>query len=758
MSKSSDKDSAFGLSGEQIERLLSIGYGKNPDVVEPLSSSGACDREHTPSELEEIESTPRIDGYEVIEKVAEAGQGQVWRALQHSTGRVVAIKVPRIGKVTSERARVRFEREIELAARLKHPNITRIYDSGVDRGQYYYVMDFVEGLNLDEYVRQHDLSNRQILELMRTICQAVQHAHQNGIIHRDLKPSNIIVTDSGRPFIIDFGLAKGFSEDDGNLVVSVDGETFGTPAYMSPEQAAGHTDKVDTRTDVYSLGVTLFTLLTGSNPHDMSGTRLEVMHRIAEQEVIRPRTINRKIDKDIESLLLKALERDPDRRYSSAAGLAEDIDNYLKGEPLIAGPPTSLYRVKKFIRRHAVLSAAIIAVAFTLILGLTGIGIMYFRAEEALVEATAISDFLVNDILGYENLPEIQELSPDYILNNATEKLEGKFEDQPLVEAKIRSMLGQRYLKINKPELAKGHLEKAYQIYLQHHGPEYPDTIKTVNLICWVDFHEGRHDKAIQRWTEQIKITRREYGELHGLGMMFMMNIGNTYVYLGKHKEAEEWLDKTLELCGRSKSTRMPYVRRMARIQQGLNYTAQGRYDEAEQIYLKVLQEERQGAKDWRTLGTAIILSKVYRLQGQYEKAQQLCETTLDTMRQELGEAHSETLRAKCCLGQILTDRHLYPEAEKLIKEALEGQQHKFGNDHVETLASINSLAVLYKEQARYAEAEQLLFKAVEGRRLKLGDTHPHTLESWSNLIELYEAWNKPEKANQWRAKSIGKS
>jgi tetratricopeptide (TPR) repeat protein len=234
--------------------------------------------------------------------------------------------------------------------------------------------------------------------------------------------------------------------------------------------------------------------------------------------------------------------------------------------------------------------------------------------------------------------------------------------------------------------------------------------------------------------------------------MMFMMNIGQTYVYLGKHNEAEQWLDKTLELCERSGSSRMPFVRRSARINQGRNYTAQGRYDEAEQILTKAL-EGRQDAKDWRTLKTAIILSNVYRLQGQDEKAQKLCKKTLDTMRQELGEAHSETLIAKCCLGQILTDRDLFNEAEKLIKEALEGQQNKFGNDHVETLASINSLAVLYKEQGDYQKADPLLKEAYDGRLLKLGDEHPHTLESLNNLIDLYEAWNRPEKAQKWRTK-----
>jgi len=217
MSKSSDKDSVFGLSAEQLERLLSIGYGKDPDFEEPPSSTAASDQKFSMRAVEESESTLQIEGYEIIEKVAEAGQGQVWRALQQSTDRHVAIKVPRLGLVTSERARIRFEREVGLAARLKHPNIARIYDSGVNRGQYYYVMDFVEGLKLDEYVRQYRLSHQQILELMRTICQAVQHAHQMGVIHRDLKPSNIIVTNEGRPFIVDFGLAKGLLEDDQNL-------------------------------------------------------------------------------------------------------------------------------------------------------------------------------------------------------------------------------------------------------------------------------------------------------------------------------------------------------------------------------------------------------------------------------------------------------------------------------------------------------------------------------------------------------------
>jgi tetratricopeptide (TPR) repeat protein len=747
------------LKPEQLGRLLSIGSNggksveaKAKDMTGKKESSPS--KNHPPEDQESSLSAagPQIEGYEILGKLGEAGQGQIWRALQVSMSREVALKVPRTGMINSEKILARFEREIEVAARLRHPNIARIHDSGIHHGIYYYTMDLVEGVHLDQYVKEHNLTIRQILELMRIICQAVQYAHQNGVIHRDLKPSNIIVADDGEPFIVDFGLAKNLLEGDLNITVSGDGEIPGTPAYMSPEQAAGHTDKLDTRSDVYSLGVILFTLLTDESPHDLSGTRYEVMRRISDEHVMRPRKICPTIDKDLELLLLKALDNDPDRRYVSGGELAQDIENYLTGAPLIAGPPTTFYRFKKFVRRHAMFSVAVIAVGATLIIGLAAITAMYFRAENALGEATAISDFLVKDILSDQNLLEEQELDTEYLLDNATEKLEGKFENQPLIEARIRTTLGQRYLNINKPELAREHLERAYQIYLQYYGPKHPGTVKTVNLICWIDFQEGRYDKAIQQWTEQIEITRTGNGELKGLGMMFMMNIGQTYVYLDKHKEAEEWLDKTLELCERSKSTRMPYVRRMARIHQGQNYTDQGRYDEAEQIYLKVLQE-KPDSKNVKVLGCKTALSMVYRLKGQHEKAQQLCEATLSTMRQELGEAHSETLRAKCCLGQIFMDKGFFDEAERLIKDALEGQQLKLGDDHPHTLRTIHELAVLYKEQARYEEAEELFIKVVDGRRLKLGDTHPHTLGSWKNLIEFYEAWGKPEKAEEWREK-----
>ena len=191
---------------------------------------------------------PEIEGYEILDKLGEAGQGQVWRAIQLSTQRQVALKVPRVGLLSSKKTLARFVREVEIAGRLRHPHIAPIIDSGVHRGLYYYAMELVEGKHLDQYVKENGLSQREILSLMKSVCEAVQYAHQNGVIHRDIKPSNIIVTHDGHTYVVDFGLAKSMINPNPAVAVSIDGEAAGTPAYMSPEQAAGHADQVDTRT------------------------------------------------------------------------------------------------------------------------------------------------------------------------------------------------------------------------------------------------------------------------------------------------------------------------------------------------------------------------------------------------------------------------------------------------------------------------------------------------------------------------------
>ncbi len=323
----------------------------NPANAQMTATVVAPHIERPTKKLVQPATMPAVEGYVVTELLGEGGMGSVWRATQLSTHREVALKLLGSRLFISDRTRARFDREVELTAKLEHPNIARIYDSGVDKGIYYYAMELLDGVELDKYVQAKELTLGQTMDLMRRVCLAVQHAHEKGVIHRDLKPSNIMVTEDGEPHVLDFGLAKAI-EGGGDVAMTMEGEVAGTPAFMSPEQAMGRIDMLDTRTDVYSLGVTLYCLVVGQPPHDLSGGSHTVIRRIHDEDARRPRDLSRRVDRELEALLLKALARDPKARYASAGELARDITNYLNHDPLVAKPPTLNYFIRKRIRKH----------------------------------------------------------------------------------------------------------------------------------------------------------------------------------------------------------------------------------------------------------------------------------------------------------------------------------------------------------------------------------------------------------------------
>ncbi|UCD75793.1 MAG: protein kinase [Phycisphaerales bacterium] len=345
-------ESLWAGDSNAMARLLDDESTSGEDVGRVLKGLAGTGDPSSPDLKGEAEAR----GYHILREIGRGGMGVVYEAMQEGTKRVVAVKVMLAGPFASESVRRRFEREVELAARLQHPGIVRILESGLlASGQRYFAMDYVEGVTLDRYLAASKPGPRRILQLLAELCDAVDHAHANGVIHRDLKPSNVLIDEQGKPHILDFGLAKAADHADTDALtagVSTPGQVLGTLRYLSPEQAVGESDEIDTRTDVYTLGVILFEALTGAAPFDTTGRPSEVIQRITEAQPASPCSLSKRVDGEVETIILKALEKEKARRYRSARELGEEIRRYLAGEPILARRPSSLYVLRKKLAKH----------------------------------------------------------------------------------------------------------------------------------------------------------------------------------------------------------------------------------------------------------------------------------------------------------------------------------------------------------------------------------------------------------------------
>ncbi|MEK7710952.1 MAG: serine/threonine-protein kinase [Planctomycetota bacterium] len=331
--------------------------------------------------------------YDALERIDYGGQGIVYKAVHRPTKRSIAIKILLDGAMATNHQRHRFAREVELVARLRHPNIVAVYDSGEIEERPFLVMEYVDGLPIDDHIVVHELPARQIVRMFLVVCQAVSVAHQNGVIHRDLKPANILVDQEGQPHILDFGLAKDLSSTPGAPEISLTGQVVGTLPYLSPEQANGSAKPVDVRSDIYSLGVVLYELLVGERPYPVDGDRLSALANIVAREPVGVRkALAQKedadrsvetgdINDDLEKIVLKALEKEPARRYQSAGALADDLGRYLSGEAVLAKSASRVYLLRKTVRKFRVSIAVASAFILLLVVALVGVTAAWRRAE-----------------------------------------------------------------------------------------------------------------------------------------------------------------------------------------------------------------------------------------------------------------------------------------------------------------------------------------------------------------------------------------
>jgi serine/threonine protein kinase len=735
-----------------------------------------------------------IGPYKLLEQIGEGGFGIVFLAeQQESIRRKVALKVVKPGMDTRE-VIARFESERQALALMDHPNIARVLDAGATgSGRPYFVMELVEGVPITEFCDRNRLPPEARLKLFIDVCHAIQHAHHKGVIHRDIKPTNVMVTlHDGVPVVkvIDFGIAKAMVQKlTERTLFTGYGQMIGTPAYMSPEQAEMSGLDIDTRSDVYALGVLLYELLTGTTP--LQGKQLrnggygELQRAIREQEATRPSTRlsslgdsamllaeGRGLDVkrlalllagDLDWVVMKALEKDRNRRYDTPGNFAEDIERYLRREPVLARPPSTVYRVTRFAQRHrtAVLTAA--AVTAALLVGIAVATWQAVRATQAEAAAVAAADAerrakhdaevreaetkavlqFVEDKVFAAARPQQQAggLGRKVTLGQAVEAalpfVETSFTDQPLIEARLRMTLGQSFWYLGRAKQAADQCERARPLYTKYLGPDHPETLRSMHNLARSYHDLGCYADALRLNEETLSLRQGRLGPDHPDTLRSMNNLAVNYHALGRHTDALKLREATLAQSTAQLGSDHPDTL-MSMHNLAISYQTLGRHADALKLREETLRrrEALLGPDHPDTLGTKEDLASSYYDLGRHVDALRIKEETLALRQARLGRDHPDTLRSMNNLANSYHAVGRYGDAIELHEATLAVRKSRLGPDHPSTLMSMNNLAVSYFALGRHAEALKLREETLALRKARLGPDHPETLRSMWMVAE----------------------
>jgi eukaryotic-like serine/threonine-protein kinase len=675
-----------------------------------------------PMEPGEAQPGAVIGSYHLLEPIGKGGMGEVWLAEQKQpVRRRVALKLIKAGMDTREVVS-RFDSERQALALMEHPNIAKVFDAGATpQGRPYFAMEYVTGIPITQYCDKHRMTLRERLELFVHVCDGVQHAHQKAVIHRDLKPSNILVGEvdgKPQPRIIDFGLAKATSQHlTAETLFTRVGAIVGTPGYMSPEQADSTGVDVDTRTDVYSLGVVLYELLAGALPLEFHNLAFaEILRRLREDEAPRPSTklrtlggqsgaaaknrgselpaLARQLRGDLDAIALKALEKERTRRYATPTELAADIGRYLRHEPVMARPASAAHRARKYIRRHRMG----VAVAAGLAAVLVSFGVVQRlqlrRTTRERDRADRIAAFMTGMFkVSDPSAARGNSITAREILDKASKEIDTGLSKDPELQAQMMQTMGEVYGSLGLYPQAQSLLTRAVDIRRRVLGPRNPETLTSMSSLGGSLMRQGRYAEADRLERETLDIRRRVLGPEHPDTLRSMNSLDSVLLVAGRYAEAEK--------LGR----------------------------EALDLERRVLGPEHPD-----TLGSMTNLAIAFYEDGRYAEAEKLGREALDTKRRVLGPEHPNTLMSMNDLAAVLNNEGRYAEAEKLQRETLKIRRRILGPAHPETLQSINLLANALAGEGRYAEAEKLHREILDIQRRALGPEHPDTASSKYNV------------------------
>ena len=731
---------------QRVETLLHA-HAQAIGVLEK-SATAALRETLAPSATLTENAGDRIGRYRLLQQIGAGGCGIVYMAEQEEpVRRRVALKVIKLGMDTRQ-VIARFEAERQALALMDHPNIAKVHDAGAtNTGRPYFVMELVRGVKITGYCDEANLPTEKRLVLYIQVCQAIQHAHQKGIIHRDIKPSNILVTlHDGVPVpkVIDFGIAKATTDlrlTDKTLFTAFE-QFIGTPAYMSPEQAELSGLDIDTRSDIYALGVLLYELLTGKTPFDpgeLSRAGLDAMRRvIREQEPTRPSTrlstmlagelvavakqrqaeparLTSLIRGDLDWIVMKALEKDRTRRYETANGLAMDVERFLNHEPVVARPPSNLYRFQKLVRRNQLAFAAASAVGVALVAGLGISTSLYFKAQTESTKSRQVAAFLKDMLNGVGPSAALgrDRTMLREILDRTAERIGVELKDQPAVQIELRLTLADIYHSLtlykNMEDMARENLRLARATYGEEH-------VTVADALCQVGdalMHRRMLDEAEtltrQSLTLQTKLRGRETAE--AAAALYTLSAVLRFQWRGGVADAP------------------------------------ARLAEAEAVTREMLATRRKlfGNEHPDVAKSLDSLSAVLRNQGRPAEAEAVARESLALRKKMFPGDHPDLTRSLQFLGEILGDQGKLDEAESRLREGLEMGRRMHGGDGL--AIAHDGLARVLERQGKLPEAEALFRKAVEIGKKHLGDDHPEVVTYLSKLAGILHQEGKLDEA-----------